>query len=177
MSKRMFIGYFTREEDILAATTAAREQRYHIEDVYTPYAVHGLDRALALKPSRLPIVCLAFGLFGAAAKLGFQIWTSAWSWPVNVGGKPLASVPAFVPVTFEITVLFAGLATVGAFFLVSGLRPGRKPVVQYEGVTDDRFALVILEHDASFDPAKATALCERFNATKCEERVVSEEPS
>jgi len=174
MSRRLFVAYFENEQDILEATRAARTAGHDILDVYTPYAVHGLDKAMGLKPSRLPWVCLIFGLLGATAKLWFQVWTSAFNWPVNIGGKPLASIPAFVPVTFEITVLFAGLGTVGAFFLVSRLRPGRKPAVSYHRATNDRFVLVLVERDASFDPQRTAELCRKHGCVMMEERLEGE---
>ena len=169
MKKRLFTAYFEQEEDILGVTNAAKEQGYEIRDVYTPYAVHGLDKAMGLRKSRLPWICLAFALLGAAAKLWFQIWTSAFDWPVNVGGKPLASIPAFVPVTFEITVLFAGLGTVAAFLLVSRLRPGKKPSLNFNRATNDRHVLVLVENDASFDPVRAAALCEQYHCVQVKE--------
>lgn len=171
MSRRLFVAYFRDEQDIVEATRAVKAAGHEIVDVFTPYAVHGLDKAMGLKPSRLPWVCLIFGLLGATAKLWFQVWTSAFNWPVNIGGKPLASIPAFVPVTFEITVLFAGLGTVGAFLLVSRLRPGRKPPVTYDRATNDRFVLVLAERDASFDLERTTDLCRRHGCVKVEERL------
>lgn len=175
MSTRLFVASFEREEDILSITTDVRRRGYVIRDVFTPYAVHGLDAAMGLKPSRLPIVCLGFGLLGAVAKLGFQIWTSAVSWPVNIGGKPLASVLAFVPVTFEITVLFAGLGTVGAFFLISRLWPSKTPAVLHHRATDDRFVLVLEQDDASFDVDAVTDLCVAHGAVHCEEQLEESE--
>lgn len=174
MSRRLFISYFESEKDILAATKAVRERGHSIVDVYTPYAVHGLDKAMGLKMSKLPWICFAFGLSGAAAKLWYQIWTSATSWPVNVGGKPLASVPAFVPVTFEIMVLFAGIGTVLAFILVSRLRPGRKPRVIYDGVTNDQFVLVLEQKDAAFDAREMEKLFRQYHAVRVEERIEKE---
>ena len=174
MSRRLFIAYFENEEDILGVTRTARQGGYEILDVYTPYAVHGLDRAMGLRPSRLPWICLGFALLGAAAKLWFQIWTSAFDWPVNVGGKPTASIPAFVPVTFEITVLFAGLGTVATFFLLSKLRPGKKPAFNFDRASNDRHILVLVESDAGFDVADAAAMCERFGCVRHEERLEDE---
>lgn len=171
MNRRFFLSVHEREEDILGVVREVRKRGYEIHDVYTPYAVHGLDEAMGLKPSRLPYVCLAMGLTGAAAKLWFQIWTSSQSWPVNVGGKPLESVPAFVPVTFEVAVLFAGLGTVAAFFIRSRLRPGKKARPVFPGVTDHRFALVLVENSASFDLAETRRLCERHGAVHTEERL------
>lgn len=170
MSRRLLVSVFGHEKDILGATRAARESGYKIEDVYTPYAVHGMDDAQGLKKSALPYVCLGLGLAGAAAKLWYQLWTSATSWPVNVGGKPLKSVPAFVPVTFEIMVLFAGVGTVIALFLVSRLWFGRKPKVLYDGVTDDRFVLVLEETDATFDVNEVRTMFRRYNLISMEER-------
>lgn len=171
MSRRLLVSVFGDEKDILSATHEARVQGYKIVDVYTPFAVHGLDDAMGVKPSKLPWVCFLLGLTGAVAKLWYQIWTSATSWPVNVGGKPLSSVPAFVPVTFEITVLFAGVGTVLAFFLVSRLRPGKKPAVLYDGVTNDRFVLVLEQTDASFDVERVRTMFQRHNLLHLEERV------
>jgi len=151
MNRRLLVATFGDERDILAATRMVREAGLSILDVFTPFAVHGLDTAAGVKPTRLPWICFALGLSGAVAKLWYQIWTSATSWPVNVGGKPLNSVPAFVPVTFEMMVLFAAVGTVIAFFIVSRLRPGRKPAYIYDRTTDDRFALVLVQDDAGFD--------------------------
>jgi hypothetical protein len=170
MNHRFLIGVFTDESDILDATRAARGRGWRIADVYAPYAVHGLDKAMGLAPSRLPWVCFLLGLFGAGAKVWFEYWTTSMDWPVNVGGKPWNSLPAFVPITFEVMVLFAGISTVIAFFLVAGLRPWRKAQVICPGVTNDRFALVIEESDAAFDVAEARSLLEAHGAFHIEER-------
>jgi hypothetical protein len=170
----VLIGIFDHEDDILEVTREAREQGFRIVDVFAPYAVHGLDRAMGLTPSRLPWVCFALGLFGAAFKVWFEYWTTASDWPINVGGKPWNSLPAFVPITFEVMVLFAGLSTVAAFLFVSRLLPGRKASVLFPGVTNDRFALVIEEADAAFDPVKVQRMMERYGAVHVEERVEEE---
>ncbi|HZY10030.1 MAG TPA: DUF3341 domain-containing protein [Bacteroidota bacterium] len=171
MSKRLLISAFEYEKDILGATKTARESGYKIVDVFTPYAVHGLDKAQGLKPSKLPWLTFALGISGAIAKLWYQIWISATSWPVNVGGKPFKSVPAFVPVTFEIMVLFAGVGTVLAFILISKLRPGKKPTVLFDRATDNRFYLVLEETDAVFDVKNIRSLFARFNIVHMEERI------
>ena len=170
-SRRTFIGFFDEEEDILAATQAVRAAGFKIADVYAPYAVHGLDRAMALEPSRLPLVCFLLGLFGAAFKVWFEFWTTAADWPINVGGKPWNSLPAFVPVTFEVMVLFAGVSTVIAFLIFCKLWPGRKAHLFDPRVTNDRFALVLEQTDAAFDTARLRRLFQEFNASHIEERV------
>ena len=123
------IAVFDNETDLLAATRAAREAGCEIVDVYTPYAVHGLDEAMGLRPSRLGWVCFLCGAAGAALAVWAQFWTSAVDWPLNVGGKPFNSLPAFVPVIFEVCVLLAGLGVVGALLLRCRLWPGRESVV------------------------------------------------
>lgn len=170
-NRRFLLGTFEREKDILEATKAVRADGMTIADVYTPYAVHGLDQAMGLRPSRLPWICFALGLVGAGVKVWFEFWTTAVSWPINVGGKPWNSLPAFIPVTFEVMVLFAGVGTVIAFLIGRRLLPGRAAKLPIAGVTDDRFALIIEETDGGFDLARAEELLARHNAIHIEERV------
>lgn len=171
MSRRLFLGFFGSEGDVLGATREAREQGYEIADVYTPYAVHGLDAAMGLQPTRLPWVCFAFGLAGGLLKVWFEFWTTSVSWPLNVGGKPFNSLPAFVPITFEVMVLLAGLSTVVAFFWTCRLFPGKRPILVDRAVTNDRFVLVLVEDSAGFDVPAVRRLCEKHHAVHTEERV------
>jgi hypothetical protein len=174
MSGRTLLGFFERESDILGATRAMREAGFRIADVYTPYAVHGMDKAMGLAPSKLPWVCFLLGLLGAALKVWFEFWTTAQDWPINVGGKPWNSLPAFVPVTFEVMVLFAGLSTVVAFLFVSRLYPGKRVVLADRAVIDHHFVLVIEESDAAFDAVKVHQLLNQYNVIRVDERVESE---
>lgn len=169
---RIFEAVFDSEHDLMTAARNLRDRGYTLLDAYTPYAVHGLDKLLGLRPSRLPLVCLIMGLTGAAAKLGFQVWTSAGSWPLNVGGKPLASIPAFVPVTFEITVLFAGVGTVAAFLLRSRLWPGKRVSLPHPRSTDDAFVLHVLEDRADFDTRLVGGICRSLHAVEINERAL-----
>lgn len=153
MSAPVLVGYFDSEEKVLDATRAVREAGYSLHDVYTPYAVHGLDEAMGLKPSRLTWVCFGAGLLGGSLALALQLYTSVVSWPLNVGGKPFNSFPAFVPVAFELTVLFAALITVGSFLARVKLFPGNRRAA-LPRVTDDRFAIA-LEPPAELAAAEA----------------------
>ena len=175
MSRRLLIASFESEQSILEATRSSREKGHTIVDVYTPFAVHGMDEAMGVKPSKLPWICFALGLSGAAAKFWFQMWTSATSWPVIVGGKPLRSAPAFVPVTFEIMVLFAGVGTVLAFLLISKLRPAKIAQPLYDRASNDRFVLVLEEHDAAFDVDEVRARFETLGMVSMEERIEERE--
>ncbi len=170
MSRRVLIGIFDSEDAILDVTDAARRRGLKIVDVFAPYAVHGLDKAMGLERSKLPWVCLLLGLGGATFKVWFEYWTTASDWPINVGGKPWNSLPAFVPITFEVMVLFAGISTVLAFFGMSRLWPGRKAVLLDPRVTNDRFALVLEENDAAFDVEEVEQFLRGHNALRVEER-------
>lgn len=143
MATRSLTGTFSHESALLAASRAARARGLVVVDAFTPFAVHGLDEAAGLPPSRLPVVCFALGLAGMSAAMAFQVWASAVDWPVNIGGKSFVALPALVPIAFEVTVLAAALGTVAVFLARARLWPGREPAVTAPGVTDDRFALEI----------------------------------
>ncbi|HEY2290662.1 MAG TPA: DUF3341 domain-containing protein [Thermoanaerobaculia bacterium] len=158
MSARM-IAVFSGETELLVAVQAARAMSGHripIVDVYTPYAVHGLDEALGLRGTRLPWVTLAGGLCGMAGAIALQVWCAVVDWPLDVGGKPAQSALAFLPITFEATILLGGLATAGAFFWRSRLSPLAEPRPVAAGVTDDAMALVLKLDGAG--PEERTAL-------------------
>ncbi len=174
MSHRIVLGIFEEESGLLGATNEARLSGLKIVDTYTPYAVHGLDEAMGLPPSRLPWVCFGAAIVGAALKLWFEYWATMTDWPINVGGKPWNSLPAFVPVTFEVMVLTAGLTTVFVFLVMARLRPNKRPVLVSSGITDNRFVLVLQENDAQFDLAGVRRMLEQHDAIAVEERFEEE---
>lgn len=174
MSDRVLLATFEHEDDLLAATEAVRRKGWRILDAFTPYAVHGLDRAMGLKPSRLTWVCFICGMTGALGMLWFEHWTASITWPIDVGGKPWNSLPSDVPVAFEAAVLLAGFGSVFALFGVSRLWPGKKPKVVYPRVTDDRFVLVIDEADAAFDVPSAERFLQEFNVVETAEHTGEE---
>jgi ActD protein len=167
---RVLITIFEDEDHLIKATNAAREAGLDIVDVFAPYAVHGIDRAMGLPPSRLPWVTFWLGLFGAVTMTVFQFWASAVSWPINIGGKPWNSLPAFVPAIFEVTVLCAGVGTVLFFFWWAGLRPGLNSPLSDLRVTNDRFALVVSQSKAGFNRKTAEALLSPFQPVSIQER-------
>lgn len=134
---------FTGETELLAAVRAVRARGFRVLDVFTPYAVHGLDDALAAPRSRLPWFTLGGGLAGLAGAVGLQVWAAVLDWPLDVGGKPDNSALAFLPISFELTILLGGLATAGAFFWDSGLGRRFEPRLMAPDVTDDALVLVL----------------------------------
>ena len=174
MSRRVFIGVFDNEESTLAAVRESREHGYRVLDVHAPYAVHGMEEAMGLGPSRIPWVVFALALLGAGLKVWFEFWTTAVDWPINVGGKPFNSLPAFVPVTFEVMVLFAGLGAVISCFAVCKLYPGKKAALPVPRVTDDRFAVVLEESDSTFDAGRVEAMFRARGAVDVTEQIIPE---
>jgi len=141
-------------DNALAAVRALRAAGLRVPDVHTPFPVHGMAEAIGLAPTRLARATLAGAALGGGAAIGFQVWSHARSWPLDVGGKDLLALPALVPVTFELTVLLAAFATVFALILYSRLRPhgDRPPDQPGELVTDDRCVIVVEEADAAHIP-------------------------
>ncbi|NOZ94167.1 MAG: DUF3341 domain-containing protein [Acidobacteria bacterium] len=174
MNRRLLVAAFEREEDILGATRACRDEGLKVIDVWTPYPVHGLDQIMGMARSRLPLVTLILAIIGGGLKIWFEYWTTEFSWPLNVGGKPWDSLPAFIPVTFEVMVLTAGISTVVAFLIATRLWPGKAPLTPDPRATDDRFVLVVEEADSTFDVARVTRLLEGYNAFDIDERVVGQ---
>lgn len=141
--KAIVYGHFTDEPDLLNAVKELKDKGIRIADVRTPFPVHGLDAALKFPRSNLPKVAFIGGLAGGAIGLFFQIWVFTKGWPLNIGGKPFLSLPSFIPVAFELTVLFAAFAMGIAFLLRSNLGPGSIPDILDEQVTDDHFQIII----------------------------------
>lgn len=164
--KRYFIATFDNEFDIKDAASDYRENKLKILDAFTPYAVHGLDKSMGLKPSRLTKVCFLFGITGLLFALLGQYWISAVSWPINIGGQPWNSLPAFLPVAFEVTVLFAGLGTVFTLLVISKLRPGKVPKQFSTRVSDDHFLLVLTEEKGVLNEKLAESISIKHNAIK-----------
>ena len=170
MALHVLMANFDREEDLLQAARSVRAKGFRIIDAYTPYAVHGLDEAMGLKRSRLPAACFLFGLTGIVLGLWFQFWANDYNWPLNVGGRPWNSLPAFVPVTFEMMVLFASLGLVLAWLVASRLYPGKVESPALPQVTDDRFALIVEQPDPSTDFSGIRQALEECRAVSIEER-------
>ena len=149
---------FESVEAILAAAERVRDAGYTRWDAHTPFPVHGLNDAMGLRPTRLPWIVLAAGATGAATGLVLQWFTNAFDYPLLISGKPLFSLPANIPVMFELTILFSAVAAFVGMLAVNGLpRPyhalfGNR---RFRRVTADRFFISIEAADPRFD-AEAT---------------------
>jgi hypothetical protein len=128
------LGEFSSAHSLIHAARQAREAGYTSMDAFTPFPVEGLDEALGLKRTFVPLVTLIGGLLGGLGGFGFQYWVSVIAYPENIGGRSLNSWPAFIPVTFELTVLGASLAAVFGMLAMNKLPQPYHPLF-----SDDRF--------------------------------------
>jgi len=170
MPKSFLVATFSDAEDLLRAVQALREKDFRIYDVYAPYPIHGLDRAMGIRRTRLPWVTFIAGGCAAVFAIAFQFYTTVLDWPLNVGGKPDNSALAFVPITFELTVLAGGLATAAALLFRTRLYPGKREQLVAEGITNDSLALVLRKRDAFFNSGYACELLENCGACEIEEK-------
>ncbi|HEV8456767.1 MAG TPA: DUF3341 domain-containing protein [Methylomirabilota bacterium] len=156
--RQFLVATFGEEQAMRQGVERIRAHGFRVYDVYTPYPVHGLDEAMGIRRTRLPWVTLGAGLVGLATALAMQFYMAVFDWNLNVGGKPDNSTLAFVPISFELTVLFAGLATAAALLVRCSLYPGASPRMLEEGTTEDTFAVVLRRRDATFDAGEARRL-------------------
>jgi hypothetical protein len=150
------LAEFERPEELVAAARGAREAGYRKMDAYTPFPIHGLSDALGFRGTKLPLVVLVGGLLGCATALGMQWFSATIHYPLNVGGRPLASWPSFIPITFELTVLFASVFAVLGMLGMNGLPMPYHPVFnapRFAFASRDRFFLCIEARDPLFDAA------------------------
>ncbi len=141
--KHFIVGVFNDEDVLLSAVTKIRGKGVKIHEVFTPFPVHGLDEVLGYTRSRLPIAAFLFGLTGTSLALIMQIWMLGYDWPMIIGGKNFASLPPFIPVTFELTVLLASLGMVATFMIVNDMKPYRWPRQFDIRSTDDKHVMAI----------------------------------
>jgi hypothetical protein len=147
------LGEFEAPEELLHAARRAREAGYRCLDAYTPFPIHGLSDAMGFRPTRLPLVVLAGGLIGGATALATMWFSAAIHYPINVAGKPFASWPMFIPITFEATVLCAALSAVFGMLGMNGLPMPYHPIFnasRFAFASRDRFFLCIESRDPKF---------------------------
>lgn len=145
---------FHEPADVVEAAERAHLEGYRRMDAYSPYPLEALSEALHMGHSRLPLIVLAGGVVGLAAGFGLQWWTSVVDYPLNIGGKPLNSWPAFIPPAFETTILFAALSAVLGMLALNGLPEPYHPVFNvpsFAMASRDRFFLCIEAADPRFD--------------------------
>lgn len=147
MAAKMVQALYTDDDLLMQAVKQVRDENYRISEVYTPFPVHGLDKALGLAPTRIAITSFLYGLVGLSFAMWMQNYMMIDDWPQNIGGKPsfsfIQNMPAFIVVMFELTVFFAGHLMVITFYMRSKLWPFRKAENPDPRTTDDHFCVEV----------------------------------
>lgn len=154
---------FETPEGLIEAIKRAKQAGYRAMDAYTPFPIHEVCELVSEKKSRVPLLVLIGGLTGASVGFGFQSWAMGTSYPFNIGGRPLFSWPAFIPVTFELTILFAAFCAVFGMFMLNGLPQPYHPVFNVERfvrASTDRYFLVLEAGDPVFDTTETRTFLE-----------------
>ena len=154
---------FTDPSELVAAAHRAREEGYRRMDAYSPLPIEELHEAIGFNDTKLPLIVLIGGIVGCLGGYLLQFWVSTMAYPLNVGGKPLHSWPAFIPVTFECTILGAALSAVLGMLALNGLPQPYHPVFnvpRFALASRNRFFLCIEARDAKFDLAHTRAFLE-----------------
>ena len=147
MSSKVIHAIYTDDDILMQAVKQTREAKYHIEEVYTPFPVHGLDKAMGLEPTRIAIASFMYGLVGLTVAVLMMNFIMIEDWPQNIGGKPsfsyIENMPSFVPSMFELTVFFAAHLMVITFYMRSKLWPFKQAENPDVRTTDDHFLMAI----------------------------------
>ena len=141
--KKFVVSSFDDEAVLFPAVKKVRKAGYKIHDVYTPFPIHGLDQVMGLRDTSLHTAGFIYGITGTATALSFMGWVFTRDWPLNIGGKPNFPLPAFIPITFELTVLFSAVGMVLTFCYLCQLAPFVKKHHFHERATDDLFVMVL----------------------------------
>jgi hypothetical protein len=157
---------FENPEDLLAAAHKTHSAGFRRIDAFSPVPVHGLAAAIGFHRTNLPVLTFVCGLLGAVCGYGLQYWIHVIDYPINVGGRPLHSGPSFIPVTFELTILFAGIGTFLGLWIANRLPMPYHPVFnvpEFARATQDRFFLCIESADPQFDADETRSFLQSLN--------------
>lgn len=157
-------GIWLEEAQVLKAVRKTRETGFKKFEAISAYPIHGMEEAAGIKRSWIPYVAFVMAVVGLGGGLWLTWWTSAVDWAVNVGGKPFFSLPAFVPIIFELTILFSALSSVAALFYACGI-PRLDPPVIDPDLSCHKFAIFIPHNDIGYDEAKIEQMFKELGAT------------
>ncbi len=157
-------AYFDHPDHLLYAASETRESKFQEFDAYSPFPIHGMDDAMGLGRSWIPWVTFVAGCAGLITAMGLQFGIMGFDWPMVYGGKPFIAWPSFVPIMFELTVLFAGVTTGLVMLKAAGCF--QKPFIIDTAITKDRFVLWISADDEHFTPIDAIEFCKGLNPSE-----------
>ena len=161
--KKFVVGCFEEEDVLFEAVKRVRKAGYKLHDVYTPFPIHGLDRVMGLRDTSLHTAGFIYGISGTTIGLSFISWVFTYDWPLNIGGKPHFSLPAWIPITFELTVLFSAVGMVLTFCYLCQIAPFVKKDHFNLRSTDDLFVMA-LECTSKTNETDAVAFLQSLGA-------------
>ena len=156
---------FTDEQAVVKAAAKTRETGFKKFEAISPYPIHGMEEACGITRSWIPYVTFVMGVIGCLSGWALTYWTSAVNWPVNIGGKPFHSLPAFIPIMFELTILFAALSSVVSLFYACGLPKVNPPIID-PALTSHKFAIFIPANDVGYDEKRIEDLFKSLGASE-----------
>ena len=156
---------FEHEHQVLDAAKKSRDLGMTKFDAISPYPIHGMEEACGIKRSSIPYITFGAGVAGLLVALFITWWTSAVDWPINVGGKPFFSLPAFIPIMFELTVLFAALCSVASLFYLCGIPRLAPPTIDPD-LTSHKFAIFVPDSESGYDVQKLESFYRELGATQ-----------
>jgi hypothetical protein len=142
-TKKMILGVYDNPDKTYAATKKLLNSGYSVEDVYSPFAIHGIDRLMGIKRSKLSVAAFLFAMTGLSLAVTFQVYVSYFDWPMIIGGKPNLHIPTYIPITFELSILFTAFGMVSSFFIVNRMFWGKNADIIDIRVTDDLFVIAV----------------------------------
>lgn len=148
------VAVYNDDDKFLDGCKFIKGKDLRVLDAFTPFPVHGLENILKIPRSNLAIAAFMFGVLGFLSGLALQVGLQGFNWPINFGGKPPVAIPSFVPITFELTILFASLGMVGTYFFRAMLLPGFEPKIYDPHATSHHF-VVLVEAEGMSDEIKS----------------------
>ena len=170
MSTKRIHVLFDDDDTLISAVKEIVKNKTYIHEVYTPFPVHGLDKAMKLKPTNISIATFIYGCFGFSVAVLMMYYIMIVDWPQDIGGKPsftlIENIPSFVPIIFEMTVFFAAHLMVITFYLRSKIWPFKKAENPDPRTTDDRF---LIDMDSGSNVSKTKRLLKKMGAVEIKE--------
>lgn len=165
------LAEFKNPKELIDAASTVEKSGYNKYDTYAPFPIHGMEKAMGLKKSPLGWIVLAGAIAGLVGIVALMVWVMAYAYPMNISGKPFINIPIYVPIAFELTVLFSAFAAVFGMFYLNGLPRFHNPlfnVERFKRASDDGFFICIEATDDLFSEEKVSSLFSDAGATHIE---------